>query len=472
MMFKNYIRKSSKPRPFSIQAKVIVGLSLSLSLLFNTASACDVGPIASTKHHTSHLESSHGLGIEYTVMEMNYAKVSKFSQDEVRKLLAYFSQHPALTLNQKVEVIVNEFSGRPYRLRFAEGEGNWASATKRGQLHIQQAPIYRTDQFVCSTFVQTVLAIASSENMADFNRNIIKIEYGAAGNESIHFYNRNNFVSGDLNPVNQREGFISDKTSLYSHHYTSSVIDRDHWFKVIENDKDIHDLIQIIDTGNKKANKIDGEKMYQRFENNYPLRFHSFAPEKVTIHYIPKKKLAIFHNGSKADIANEHFIQTLPTPSIVEVVRNSKVWDIDGKKVKNVIGTNLNVSHLGLIYRKTYHKDELIYKRINCSYGSKNQKDEKSCHVTPVYCSQKQGCHEVMYAAATDAYPEGYSLYKDNSGHYQCSPAKSANGSSVESCNQVMSMPLGDYFSSYQDSKYVYMDNRSILGLNIEQIIK
>ncbi|WP_267257006.1 DUF1460 domain-containing protein [Coxiella endosymbiont of Ornithodoros maritimus] len=44
-----------------------------------------------------------------------------------------------------------------------------------GCAHIQQDPLYRTDQFDCQTWVQTALALINVRNINDYEKNILAI---------------------------------------------------------------------------------------------------------------------------------------------------------------------------------------------------------------------------------------------------------------------------------------------------------
>lgn len=413
-------------------------------------------------------ETKKSIQNHYTIMDINYKIIERKSEKDINKLLTILKGK--YNLNDKVNAAAEMFENRPYGASYLEGEGDWGRAGKRGVLHVQQSPVYRTDQFVCNTLVQTILAAINSSSLSEFKDNIIANEYGSSGGTSIHYYNRNNFISGDFNPVNQRRDFILDDTSLFPHLTTSADIDRNNWFYFQEKNDVIGNNVTIIDSGDKNTNKKNGEAMHQRFVSDYPTRNHDFPVEKVSIDYIPKQLLAVYDDHRKSDKVNRQLIDSLPTPSIVEVVRSSKNWNVNGKNIKEIIGTGINVSHLGVIYKKNFKENDLIYNKITCSYSDKN---EKVCQVTPILCERNKGCTEVMYTAATSAYPNGYYYYKSNmSGSFECSKEPPKSGEKYTLCNRVMSMPLGDYFSSFQYGDYVYMKNNSILGMNIEKIIE
>lgn len=402
----------------------------------------------------------------FTVIPYNYNVVVAASRRDMQGLLAQIVN--VSDLNEKILQAGNYFIDKPYGASGAEGEGDWCNLTMRGCAHIQQDPIYRTDQFNCTTLVETLLAAVNSKNINEFEQNILKVEYGAAseGSNSIHYYNRNNFTSGDFNPINQANGFLTDVTDTT--HFpgiinsTSDNVTRQTWLEFQQKPEAIKNNVRVI-------NAADGQAMYQLFANDYPAQFHNFQPEKVTINYIPKANLInkIIVNQQTTYVPNQELINKIPTPAVIEIVRDVKKWNIGGKNIKDIIGSELNVSHMGLLYHQNFKKGEVIYQSINYS---KDAAGNKVCTVTPKTCNKTQGCYEVMFLNATDAYPNGYYYYKDDNGNYHCTAAKPSGNLTYTACNRVMALPLGDYLTSYQYNNYSYMDNPSIVGINIQKI--
>jgi len=349
---------------------------------------------------------------------------------------------------------------RPYQLSHAEGEGDWCNLTERHCPHIQQDPIYRTDVFDCQTLVQNILAFIRAKNINDYEKNILQIAYGAAGEatESIHFYNRNNFTSGDFNPVNQRTGLLVDVTAqgVFAHHtqQTQARIDRSVWFAKQASIGNINKNVRVIQSR-------DGNEMVKRFSHQYPNAFHVFKPELVTIRYIPKEYLIKSIKNPDGKISyqpDQHLIQQLPTPSVIEIVRNVKKWRVHNIPIKDLIGTELNVSHMGLLYHQHFATHALIYQKIICA----NEGNQKICNVIPILCEQANGCDETLFLHATDAYPQGYYYFKDAQNHYYCRAQKPPPGIRYTTCNRVMALPIGDYLTAYQYGKYIYMIRPSI----------
>ncbi|WP_280123883.1 hypothetical protein [Coxiella endosymbiont of Ornithodoros amblus] len=123
--------------------------------------------------------------------------------------------------------------------------------------------------------------------------------------------------------------------------------------------------------------------MYHRFKNKYSTPFHTFSLEIVTIAYVPKEtfvKKSVDSKGTVHYQPNLKLINQIPTPSVIEIVRNVKQWRINEKNIKEVIGSELNVSHFGLLYRDRFSYGSTILKKITCG---KNKAGNKVCSVTP-----------------------------------------------------------------------------------------
>ena len=77
----------------------------------------------------------------------------------------------------------------------------------------------------------------------------------------------------------------------------------------------------------------------------------------------------------------------------------------------------------------------------------------------------------MMFAHATQMYPNGYYYYRDSSGRYHCDEKVPPKTASPVTCNRVVSMPLGEYLTTYRYGKYTYLDDPSILGIHVEKIM-
>ena len=214
------------------------------------------------------------------------------------------------------------------------------------------------------------------------------------------------------------------------------------------------------------------DKIVNSFSGNYA---KDFPLINVQLKYIPKSVLV--KNVAGTYIPNTKIINRIITPSVIEFVRDDSKWIISGEPINKLIGSHIIISHMGILYKKSYSKGDFIYQKTTCEYDDKNQKE---CIVAPVYCRDNK-CDETMLLAASNAYPNGYLYsYNKNDKSYSCTaPNKIPSGNialkneltgSAMTCNRVLSMPLGDYMASKQYGKYSFMDSPSLIGINIQKI--
>jgi|SRR5579885_1976451 hypothetical protein len=420
--------------------------------------------------HLALLQSfgTHSSGYRsYTLLDYNtYKKNLVYSRKRIRQILNTLEPYRNTDANLLVAAISQQLADIPYLHAGAMGEGDWQPTSpvyQPGAEHVNQNPVYRLDGLNCQTFVQISMALLHSRNIAQFDRNILKIAYGAAGNpggEIVRYYNRNNFTDADFNPVNQRNGWMTDVTSqgplaVYAERMTARVT-RQKWFEYQK--KNLAENVQVLAQPNGRA-------MVHRFMTVYSnLNFPKFDSEDISISYLPKEKIARKqHDGSFQP--NQELLDKIPTPAVAEIVRDPGKWNYFRIKIKDIIGTELTISHLGLLYRQIFGYGELIYHKTTCDFNDKN---EKVCHVTPVLC-QKRQCNELMFAHATDSLPAGYFWYQERNGHYVCSP-KQPRGVRYTSCNRVVALPFFDYLTDYQLGYYSSMDLHSVAGVHIEKL--
>lgn len=405
---------------------------------------------------------------QYTVLDADeYHETLSSSRRQIEKIIKKLQPYRHESSNAQLALIINELIDIPYIQSNGMGEGDWLATSLTYQpnhLHIQQNPVYRLDGLNCQTLVQVAMALLHANNLEQFDTSILKISYGAAGNpngEIVHYYNRNNFVDGDFNPINQRNGWLLDITSQgilapYSKTITANIT-RQKWF--LRQQQNLSESVQVLNAKN-------GPAMAHRFMTTYSaLNFPHFNSELISMSYLPKQKLAILQPDGRYK-PNQTLLDKIPTPAIVEIVRDPNKWNLYGMKIKNIIGTELTISHLGLLHRKTFKRDELIYYKISCDYVN----SKKICQVSPITC-QKNQCQELLFTHATDAYPINYLWYKKANGEYVCSPKRPEAGTRYTNCNRVTTLPLYDYLTTYQMGSYWNMELPSLLGVHIEKLI-
>lgn len=406
--------------------------------------------------------------LNYTVLDAaQYYQNMQATRAKVQSLITALQTGSFQNTNDRVAFIYQQLADIPYLSEGAMGEGDWqpeSSVYQPGATHIKQDPVYRLDGLDCQTLVQMTMALLYSSNLAEFDQTIIKVAYGAAGNpfgEVIHYYNRNNFVDADWNPINQQNGFLTDVTSqgnLAPYSETTSVdITRQNWF--LFQQKNLATNVRVL-------NDAYGLPMANRFMQTYSeLNFPRFGLEHVSIAYIPKEKLALQQSTGSYQ-PDQALLDSILTPAVVEIVRDAKKWTIGGKNIKNVIGSELSISHMGLLYWQRFNYGEVIYQKTTCNYDEQRQ---KVCSVTPIICETAQ-CNELMFVHATDARPNGYYWYQQADGGYTCSSKLPTDGVGYTKCNRVEREPLFNYLTEYQYGSYRFMDNPSIVGIHIEKL--
>lgn len=405
----------------------------------------------------------------FTVLDFaRYQLTVNEARTLIRQLIDYLKPYKNLDANTRMELLAKQLIDIPFIESGAIGEGDWQSGSdvyQPGEVHVKQDPVYRMDGLDCQTFVQNAMALFYSNTLDEFDRNILKINYGAAGNpqsEFVHYFNRNNFIDGDWNPVNQKNGFLKDVTSQgdFGSVFETAIakITRNNWF--LRQKENLHATVRVLNTRY-------GFSMAQRYATVYSgLDFPGFNSEIVATSYIPKTVLAIKQSDGKYS-PNKILIDNIPTPSIIEVVRDAGLWTVDHKNIKDATGSELSISHMGILYQKQFKNGDVIYNRLTCSYNSKSV---KRCIVTPIICGEKV-CKELMFLHATNAWPNGYYWYKKSKNQYACTSSLPRNVTKYTSCNRVQEQPLFDYLTDYQYGAYRNMDNQSIVGIHIEKLL-
>src|SRR3990167_6958307 len=120
--------------------------------------------------------------------------------DEAIQKLYHKLQTKPTPLSKRLNQISAYFLNQPY-------ENNSLGEGIHGKY--DQFPLYRTDAFDCETYVDTVLAIALSDNLTEFKACINLIRYK---NGQVAFMTRNHFTSLDWNTNNQQHGILKDIT--------------------------------------------------------------------------------------------------------------------------------------------------------------------------------------------------------------------------------------------------------------------
>lgn len=222
------------------------------------------------------------------------------------------------SFTDKVAYINQLFFNKPYTFN-ALGEGS------KGEF--DNNPLYRTDAFDCETYVDTVIALALASDLKSFQDMIRNVRY-KDGN--VKFTDRNHFTCLDWNQNNQKQHITKDITNSITGKENQHIaidaktyIDKPNWYKTMP--------IERI--------RLQGEKDKNREKKLISLRKKGKKQKKSLsiIPYIPLKEIM-----PTADEVAMYIIQQIPNGAIMEIIRPN--WDLC-----KVIGTHLNVSHLGFV---------------------------------------------------------------------------------------------------------------------------
>ncbi len=229
-----------------------------------------------------------------------------FSQYDTRFINQTFENSKGLNEVQKIEFISNALLGKSYQ-DGPLGEG------KSGEFDAD--PLFRFDKFDCTTFVETVLAFALSNNIDDFFGQMNEIRYKG----EVSFLNRNHFISLDW--INDNKNIVYDATYEVSRStlLAKATIQKTKWY-------------QKMDVGRIQGFDIDEARKLEKLEK-LKLLSNLVEDEIVSLPYI-----------SIDNAIEDENLKKIPSGSIINIVRPN--WDIE-----QYIGTNINVSHQGFAIR-------------------------------------------------------------------------------------------------------------------------
>ncbi len=240
------------------------------------------------------------------------ATVWATTPEEVAKVL---SRHAEVTDTiKRVDLYSQSFLGLPYGAGGPLGEGPDA--------RYDQDPLYRFDTFDCTTYVETVVALAHSQDVPEFLRHIDEIRYE---NGVVDYTTRNHFPSLDWIPNNIANGFFTDITRVLAVPGTvrvaSAVIDKPNYYRFLTE-------------ASLRVIGLTSEERAQRVEE-WRQEGARFSPETATLDYVPIDWIA----------ANPKWLDRVPHGVVVNFVRPN--WDLT-----HVAGTHMNVSHQAFLVRK------------------------------------------------------------------------------------------------------------------------
>ncbi len=242
------------------------------------------------------------------------------------------------TVDGRIDFLTEQFvaSANPY---VAEPLGEGSDAI------YSQKPLYRLDAFDCTTFVETILALATTPLNTDptvilknFQNKINAIRYK---NGEISFYTRNHFPEADWIPNNIAAGHVEDVSNeialRFGHSQTlPALINKKAWYGHLTIDRI---CIQGDDTGqypNCSASLEVREHRLDLLQTSGATTAHNSF---VSLPYLPLWQIFAPGSDTKAQL------QAIPNGSILQFVRPR--YDL-----REWIGTLMHVSHQGIIIHK------------------------------------------------------------------------------------------------------------------------
>lgn len=259
-------------------------------------------------------------GILSSAAVLAQALPEKAADRDIAQLYHSLPPLPRTSLPERLNLISAIFLGKPYLLG-ALGEGAHA--------RFDQFPRYRTDAFDCDTYVTTVMALALSDSLTRFKKCLRNIRYHEGKRR---FILRNHFTDLDWNINNENAGRLRDITRTLTtpegkpaFKMAEALIDKPGWYAHFthENIRLLHGPVEL-----KQHRLIELQRQGQ-----------TLPRQTATLPYIPLSVL--FDEKGRPNL---HFFNAIPDGAVIEIVRPD--WDI-----KDRIGTRLNISHLGFVFR-------------------------------------------------------------------------------------------------------------------------
>lgn len=215
---------------------------------------------------------------------------------------------------KRMDLASAKFLGLPYGKGGPLGEGP--------QAKFDQDPLYRFDTFDCTTFVETIVSLALTHNVDDFESHMNKIRYE---NGEVGYLTRNHFPSLQWIPNNVSNGVLKEINDAIiprrQQKLAQAWVNVGGWLSK-------HKIDQIVVPAARLEEK---EILLQELKDLAPL----YPPKLATLNYIEIQKL----------VSRPSLLKRIPHGSIVNFVRPN--WDLTEGG-----GTHMNVSHQGFLFRK------------------------------------------------------------------------------------------------------------------------
>lgn len=233
-------------------------------------------------------------------------------REEATHLLNRFQRYE--NMNQRLELFSRQFLGLPYGDGGPLGEGEFG--------RYDQDPLYRFDTFDCTTFVETILSLALSEDTFSFEQTMDEIRYEDG---DVDYLKRNHFPSLQWIPNNLKNGMLLEVNHLIlpdsERKMAEAVINLPGWLRNIK----LEEIKVPYATNSERTLLLEELRSYST----------EFTPKLAQLDYLPIPTL----------VQSARLLRKIPNGAIINFVRPN--WDLT-----HLAGTHMNVSHQGFIFQK------------------------------------------------------------------------------------------------------------------------
>ena len=232
-----------------------------------------------------------------------------YAQDIAKEII----QVSTLSKDQRYHHWAHKFINLPYGDKGPLGEGRFGE--------YDQDPLYRFDLFDCTTFVETIISLSQNNNYDDFQKQMQDIRYQDG---YISYLTRHHFISLSWINANEQLGYFTDVTADLGFRTleAQAMIEQANWIKMHKIDR-----IQIPNATFNQRNTI-----LQDLRNSA-----RHLPNRLaTLDYLPL--VTLLKNWG-------NFKNNVSSVNVVNFVRPN--WNL-----RQTIGTNLNISHQGLMLKE------------------------------------------------------------------------------------------------------------------------
>jgi hypothetical protein len=232
-------------------------------------------------------------------------------REEAADILLRFEGETSVT--KRLDVISKIFVGLPY------GKGGPLGEGPSGKY--DQDPLYRFDTFDCTTYLETIMALAMAREVSEFEITLDKIRYEDG---EIDYLKRNHFTDLQWIPFNVQNGYMSEinhqivdpKEILIA----EAVINFPGWLRSIKTEQIVVPM----------ASQVEKESLVEEL--------HAEAVNyKTQVARVPYIAISTI-------LARPSILNKIPTGTVVNFVRPN--WDLT-----EAAGTHQNISHQAFLFR-------------------------------------------------------------------------------------------------------------------------